>query len=334
MKDLILNANFPRTPSGRVYHLGLKHGEIANRIITVGDPKRARTVASHLDKSPRPFELSSERGFLTITGRYHGVPVSIIAIGMGGPNMDFFVREARECLVGEMVIVRYGSCGGLTDVPVGSLVIPESCVAITRNWDFDFNAPENEENDRKAYIISKLVSGDHALHAKLVEVVSKAAIAAHAEGAIQARVYSDIVNAAADSFYSSQGRQTTFPDHNSGLIDRLLSEIPRLTTLEMETFHLYHLAKVYPPIPAPDPSTRPHDKQAEITTHSSNNLRPGGIRASGIQMVFASRMTQEFITPGHVQELERWVGRACLEAICQFEITDELLHPTENSVWA
>lgn len=91
--------------------------------VTVGDPKRARTIAAHFDKSPKPFELLSERGFLTITGtllsrciqpcrlilvvgRYNGVPISVIAIGMGGPNMDFFVREARECLVGEMVIVR------------------------------------------------------------------------------------------------------------------------------------------------------------------------------------------------------------------------------------
>jgi uridine phosphorylase len=41
-----------------------------------------------------------------IVGRYHGVPVSVIAIGMGGPNMDFFVREARECLTGDMIIVR------------------------------------------------------------------------------------------------------------------------------------------------------------------------------------------------------------------------------------
>ncbi|QRV76978.1 Enoyl-(Acyl carrier protein) reductase [Ceratobasidium sp. AG-Ba] len=245
--------DFPRTPTGRVYHLGLKHGEIANRIvsgisasaclsapnnlhfpeqITVGDPKRARTVASHFDKSPRPFEVLSERGFLTITGRFNGVPVSVIAIGMGGPNMDFFVREARECLVGEMVIIRYGSCGGLTDIPVGSLVIPESCVAITRNWDFDFTAPEHETDAKDAYIISKPVSGDHVLHAKLVEVVTKAAAAVHAAGGIQTPVHSNVVNAAADSFYSSQGRRTTFPDHNSGLIDRLLFEVPRLATLE------------------------------------------------------------------------------------------------------
>ncbi|KAG8704619.1 hypothetical protein FRC09_003425, partial [Ceratobasidium sp. 395] len=167
--------------------------------ITVGEPKRARTVASYLDKQPVPFELLSERGFLTITGRYHGVPVSVIAIGMGGPNMDFFVREARECLLGEMVIIRYGSCGGLTDVPVGSLVIPDSCVAITRNWDFDFCAPGSDpKKDKDAYIISKPVSGDHVLYAKLVEAMGAAAKTAEAAGAAKTQVYSNVVNAAAD----------------------------------------------------------------------------------------------------------------------------------------
>lgn len=331
MKDQIVDANFPRTPDGRVYHLGLKHGEIANRIITVGDRQRAETLASHLDSSPPSFKLQSERGFLTITGRFNGVPVSVIAIGMGGPNMDFFVREARECLLGEMVIIRYGSCGGLTDIPVGSLVIPDSCIAVTRNWDFDFAAPEHEAEDRDAYIISKPVSGDHELHAKLVEVVGKAAsAAAHAAGAAQTPVYGNIVNAAADSFYSSQGRQTSFPDHNSKLIERLLLEVPGLTTLEMETFHLYHLAKVYPRMPLAASANKP----AGVTLHGSDNVRRGGIRASGVQMVFASRKTQEFIAPGSVQKLQEWVGRACLEAITQFEIADELLHPSEGSVWA
>lgn len=74
--------------------------------ITVGAPSRARTIAEFLDKSPQPFELFSERGFLTITGRYSGVPISIVSIGMGTPNMDFFIRETRECLQGDMVVVR------------------------------------------------------------------------------------------------------------------------------------------------------------------------------------------------------------------------------------
>ena len=52
------------------------------------------------------FTLASERGFITYTGRFGGVPVSIVSIGMGYPNMDFFVREVRECVKGELVIIR------------------------------------------------------------------------------------------------------------------------------------------------------------------------------------------------------------------------------------
>ena len=45
---------------------------------------------------------------MTITGRYKGVPVSIVSTGMGSPNTDFFVREVRECLSGDMLVVRLG----------------------------------------------------------------------------------------------------------------------------------------------------------------------------------------------------------------------------------
>lgn len=76
----------------------------------MGAPSRANGIASYLDASPRPFTLTSERGFTTITGRYKDVPVSIISIGMGYPNADFFVREVRECLAGDMVVIRFVSC--------------------------------------------------------------------------------------------------------------------------------------------------------------------------------------------------------------------------------
>ena len=75
----------------------------------MGSPSRAKGIAAALDVSPRPFTLSSERGFTTITGRYKGVPVSIVSIGMGYPNADFFVREVRECLAGDMVVIRFVS---------------------------------------------------------------------------------------------------------------------------------------------------------------------------------------------------------------------------------
>lgn len=116
----------PRTADQRVYHLGIKAGEVANRIVsalilsrstanasrsvivqlTVGSPTRADRIAAYLDASPQPFRLTTERGFTTITGRYKGVPISIISIGMGNSMVDFFIREVRECLSGDMLVVR------------------------------------------------------------------------------------------------------------------------------------------------------------------------------------------------------------------------------------
>lgn len=74
--------------------------------MTVGAPSRAHKIATFLDEKPKPFILNTERGFLTITGRYNGTPISIVSIGMGSPNVDFFLREVRECLHGDLVVVR------------------------------------------------------------------------------------------------------------------------------------------------------------------------------------------------------------------------------------
>ena len=236
MKDKLTDANFPRTADGRVYHLGVRSGEVANRIITVGSPSRARLISTHLDPIPVPFVLSSERGFLTITGRYGGVPVSIVSIGMGHPNMDFFVREVRECVRGDMVIVRIGSCGALADVPVGSVAIPRACVAVMRDFNFDFT--EGREGD-SPYLISREAEADAELHERLQQAISSARPASFTGAIVQG------VNASADSFYSSQGRLTSFPDYNEELVERIQREVKDVTTLEMETFHLYHLAKCW-----------------------------------------------------------------------------------------
>ncbi|KAF7378067.1 Uridine phosphorylase [Mycena sanguinolenta] len=101
--------------------------------VTVGSGSRSRTVASHFDAAPKLFELVSERGFQILTGR--GVSVSVASIGTGHPNVEFFVREVRECLSGDMLIVRLGFCGSLIDVPVGSVMVPKSSAATERNLD-------------------------------------------------------------------------------------------------------------------------------------------------------------------------------------------------------
>jgi uridine phosphorylase len=53
---------------------------VANRILTVGDKKRALNIAAHLTDPSEVIE--SSRGFVTISGTFEGIPVSIVAIGM------------------------------------------------------------------------------------------------------------------------------------------------------------------------------------------------------------------------------------------------------------
>ncbi|KAL1674315.1 nucleoside phosphorylase domain-containing protein [Schizophyllum commune] len=344
MKDALTDANFPRTADGRVYHLGVRPGEVANRIVTVGSPSRAHTLASLLDATPKPFTLASERGFLTITGRYKGVPISIMSIGMGSPNLDFFVRESRECVVGDMAIVRLGSCGGLLDVQPGTVVVPRACVNVWRNVDFDFLNCE-EENPKDAYMISKPASADPELH----DIVQAALEAAKPKD-WPAPILGGTVNASADSFYSSQGRQTSFPDHNSGLIERLLREVEGLATLEMETFHLYHLARCWgrkrttASSGAPPLATGPVEPSiAEGKAASQSTDKDTGvaarvaapdttIRAAGAQIIFAARQSWGFITPEQVGQVERWAGQGVLDALASVHI--EKIHPEQDSVWS
>ncbi|KAG6873055.1 hypothetical protein C0995_003535 [Termitomyces sp. Mi166 len=336
MRNTLTDANFPRTADERVYHLGLRPGEVANRIVTVGSPSRAQAIAAFFDKELEPFVLSSERGFLTITGTFKNVPVYVISIGMGSPNMDFFIREARECLSGDMVVVRLGSCGALIDVPVGTVVVPKASVAVTRNVDFDFSSGDSLE---PPYRISKSVHADAALHNEL----QKALVVARPTGS-GTEILAGAVNASADSFYSSQGRHTSFPDHNEDLIEKLQASTPGLATLEMETFHLYHLAACWsggrtaakvqdPPLTAgPVKPVGPLSPSQAFTT-TSLRLASTVIRAAAAHMVFASRTSQDFITPNQVTELERWTGIGVLHAICNFEIPLDRLHPEQGSAW-
>lgn len=64
---------------------------VANRIITVGDYTRARRISKCFDGGKAVFEHESHRKFLTLTGTYSGVPITVVAIGMG-----FSVREGRR----------------------------------------------------------------------------------------------------------------------------------------------------------------------------------------------------------------------------------------------
>ncbi|KAF9112369.1 hypothetical protein BGX27_003475 [Mortierella sp. AM989] len=319
------NANFPMDPEGRTYHVGVKRGELANRVLTVGDPARAIVLSRSLDdvdvKNTPPktiptnlFSFASHRGFLTITGRFKGVPVSIVAIGMGVSMMDFFVRECRAIVDGPMVIIRLGSCGSLSEAAVGDICVPYGSFLVQRN--VDYFTEESDKSAVKPYHLSKVFEADPEITQTLVKNMSAKLGKEH--------VWSG-VNATADSFYSSQGRQdNNFVDDNQELFTELVKHEPNTMTLEMETFVLYHLAKTSTGAPL-------INGKAAV----NGNKNANSIRAGACMMVFAQRKSNAFITKDDVARVEPLAGEAVFESLIEVnlgEIND--LHPTEGSVWA
>ncbi|ORX94589.1 uridine phosphorylase [Basidiobolus meristosporus CBS 931.73] len=296
------NANFPMTSDGRTYHVELKRGECANRVITVGDHARAKRMAKLFDPVPPVFEYTSHRNFYTATGRYKGVPVTVIAIGMGNALVDFFVREVRAVVDGPMCMIRFGSCGSLKGAHVGNFIVPDSAVGIFRNYDYFL--PDNE--GLLPYMITKPAPADSDVVALLENELTTVFG--------EEKVHKGL-NINADSFYSSQGRiDENFVDHNEDLFDRIDKELPNAVSLEMENFILYHLANCSTTAPL-----------AQKTAKKS-------ISVGSTMMVFADRASNEFIDHSIVPALEMKGGRAVLEAIVKWQPHEDL-HSDVGSVW-
>lgn len=71
MKQILLDANFPKDATGATYHVGTRPGQVANRIITVGDQLRARRIAAHFDGGAPSFEFQSQRSFVSRASAQH-----------------------------------------------------------------------------------------------------------------------------------------------------------------------------------------------------------------------------------------------------------------------
>ncbi len=102
-------------------HIRIKPEDLAERVVAVGDPARARFLAERFLEDARL--VNEERGFLVYTGFYRGTPVSVAVHGIGGPSAAIVFEELR--MLGAKTIIRLGTAGGL----VPSLEIGDAVVA-------------------------------------------------------------------------------------------------------------------------------------------------------------------------------------------------------------
>ena len=101
-------------------HIKAKPGDVAERVIVAGDPARVRQLASYLEDARL---VNENRGYLTYTGTYKGVPVTVATHGIGGPSAAIVFDELK--MLGAKVMVRMGTCGAMIpELNVGDVVIP------------------------------------------------------------------------------------------------------------------------------------------------------------------------------------------------------------------
>jgi uridine phosphorylase len=239
--DLILNAD------GSVYHLNLLPGDIANIVITVGDPERVREVSKYFDR----IELKkSRREFTTHTGTISDKRITVLSTGIGTDNIDIVLTEL-DALVNidlktrmpknelqSLDIIRLGTSGAIqADIPVDSLLVSTAAFGLdTLMHYYKQHLSAEEENLLTEF---KRVLPVSSSFAPYIASGTQQLIDKLGAGLLQGLTIS------APGFYAPQGRniraQVTTPGLMSA-IQGFISHGKRITNLEMETAGIYGMA--------------------------------------------------------------------------------------------
>lgn len=128
------------TPEGAIYHLNLKPEELADLVITVGDPDRVKMVSAFFDK----IELKRQhREFVTHTGYIGKKRISVVSTGIGTDNIDIVLNEldalknidfktrTPKAKPVSLKIIRIGTSGSMqANLPVDSILISKHSVGL------------------------------------------------------------------------------------------------------------------------------------------------------------------------------------------------------------
>ncbi len=240
--DLILNAN------GSIYHLNLLQEDVADTIITVGDPDRVALVSRYFD---RIDIKKGKREFITHTGWVGKRRVTVLSTGIGTDNIDIVLNEVDALVNVDLAtrqahsthrtldIIRIGTSGGLQpDIPLDSLVVSGYGLGLDALMAFYRKEMDVDESDLLGAIqmhMEKLSLPAYLTRGS--EVLARQLGLGSDEG----------ITVTLPGFYGPQGRQVRADLQHPDLLSRLSGfrcGATRIANLEMETAGIYALARV------------------------------------------------------------------------------------------
>jgi uridine phosphorylase len=237
------------TDRGSIYHIDLRPEELADTVITVGDPDRVAEVSKYFDK----VEVKRQhREFIAHTGFIGKKRLTVISSGIGPDNIDIVLNELDAVAnidfatrtikpqLKSLTIIRMGTCGALqADIPVDSLV------AGTHGIGFDnlLHYYRLENNQEELEILQNFITHTQ-LHGAVTPYIASCSshiIRNFVDGFYQG------ITVTCPGFYGPQGRVLRLGLANPLLIDRLEHFSfgnHRIANFEMETSAIYGLGKL------------------------------------------------------------------------------------------
>ena len=107
-----------KTDEGRMYHIGMKKGDVGRYVILPGDPKRCIDIARHFDGAEL---VADQREYVTYSGYLEGEKVSVTSTGIGGPSAAIALEELVQ--LGSDTFIRVGTSGGMAQHVMGGEVV-------------------------------------------------------------------------------------------------------------------------------------------------------------------------------------------------------------------
>ncbi|MDX1943161.1 MAG: nucleoside phosphorylase [Saprospiraceae bacterium] len=241
--ELVLNAD------GTIYHLCLFPEQIADIILTVGDPARVARISKYFDKIE--YQVN-HREFVTHTGWLGNTRLSVLSTGIGTDNMDIVLNELDALVNIDLKtriphsnhsilnIIRVGTSGAVwREAPVGSFIT--SAFGLGLDNLMHFYEYQNTSDE------AKLIQ-DFAAFLKNPLPIQPYSFAANVELLNKMTLDLQGITLTAPGFYAPQGRELRA---NTKLTSETLTHLSnfqyknwQITNFEMETSGLYGLAKV------------------------------------------------------------------------------------------
>jgi uridine phosphorylase len=234
---------------GSIFHLNLHQGDIADKIILVGDPGRVEMLSSLL----HDIRVKKEnREFHTVTGSYDLGEITILSTGIGTDNIDIVVNELdalvnidlKSGIIREdpvsLTFIRIGTSGALrADIPVGSTVLTETAIG------FDGLLHFYEGYD---WLLDTTLSDALAYHLEWPDTLSYP-YAVNADKALASLFSTEDfikgITISAPGFYAPQGRRLRLETFDNEM-NRKLSDFSifgrNICNYEMESSALYGLS--------------------------------------------------------------------------------------------